>query len=200
MRPVRLVLVAVAPLLAATLVAPASAATRQADEVLDPAELTEAREIIDIMFPPEKRDEMMHDLMTEMTNQFAASVQLDAITDAGVRSILQTYLDNIPEMLRPTVQDHLPNLLSATAVAYVHRFSLAELQDIHAFARTPSGRRYLSSSTSLVADPAVAAANSEYFARVQELNQQMAARLRQQIMDYLQSHPDAAQAMRSQSG
>jgi hypothetical protein len=143
---------------------------------------------------------MMHSLMTELTSQIAASVQLDAVADAGVRSILETYLANTPEMLQPAVRDHLPNLLNATTIAYVHRFTLAELQDIRAFAETPSGRRYLSSSTALVADPAVAAANSEYFARVQALSQDMAGRLRQQIIDYLRTHPDAAAAMRSQAG
>lgn len=191
---------AAGPALAAALLIPASLAAREAEEVLDPAEMTEARAIIDVMFPPDKRDEMMHSLMTELTSQIAASVQLDAVADAGVRSILETYLANTPEMLQPAVRDHLPNLLSATTIAYVHRFTLAELQDIRAFAETPSGRRYLSSSTALVADPAVAAANSEYFARVQALSQDMAGRLRQQIIDYLRTHPDAAAAMRSQAG
>ncbi|MXO71711.1 hypothetical protein [Alteraurantiacibacter buctensis] len=177
-----------------------AATARDASASLDPQEMAEARAIIDVMFPPEKREEMMQDMMAEMVSQFAASIRLETIEDAGLRAILENYMANIPEMLRPTVNDHLPNLLGATAVAYVNRFTLAELQDIHAFARTPSGRRYLSSATSLVGDPAVAATNSEYFGQVQELNRQMSGRLRQQVADYLASHPEAAPQFTPQTG
>lgn len=180
-------------------VASTHAFAREDSEAIDASELTEAQAIIAIMFRADKRDAMMHDLMTEMAGQFAASVQLDSIEDAGIRAIMESYMANLPDALQPLVSEHLPNLLDATAVAYVHRYSLAELQDIRAFAETPSGGHYLSSATALVGDPAVAAANGDYLRRVQELNQQMTSGLRQQIIDYLQTHPDAAAAVRARA-
>lgn len=186
----------IAGLLAALAVA-APALAREDSEVIDPIELIEAQAVIAIMFPPEKREDMMHDLMSEMSSQFSASLQLNSIEDTGVRSIMEDYLAGLPDALLPLVSEHLPNLLNATAIAYVHRYSLAELRDIRAFAETPSGSHYLSSATALVGDPAVAAANADYLGRVQELNQQLLSGLRQQIVDYLQSHPEAAAAVRS---
>ncbi len=187
----------VAGLLAA-LVASAPAMAREDSEVIDPVELAEAQAIIAIMFPPDKRENMMHDLMTELLSQITQSIQMDRIEDPGLRSILEEYLTGLPDAFRPLVNEHLPVLLDAMAIAYVHNYSLVELQDIRAFAETPSGHHYLSSATSLMSDPAIAAVNADYFRRVQQFNQQMAARLRQQIADYLQAHPEAAPAARSQ--
>mgnify|MGYP000482219650 CR=1 FL=1 len=53
--------------LLAGLAVSAPALARDESSVVDPVEMTEAEAIIAIMFPPDKRDEMMHDLMTDLS-------------------------------------------------------------------------------------------------------------------------------------
>lgn len=148
-----------------------------------------------IMFPPEEREATMQRLLSDISRQFTASVDMDSLTDPGLRSIIDNYLAGLPDQLMPLVSQHLPQIMEATAVAYTNEFTLEELQDIHDFARTPSGARYLSRSTALVGDPAVAEVNTQYFRELQALNQELVAQLRADIGSYLVANPEVAESL-----
>ena len=155
------------------------------------AELTEARAIMEIMFPPAEREQTFATLVGQVVDQFRASMPADAITDPQLRAILDRNFDSIPERLRPTIAKHLPNIIEATASAYTHEFTLAELKDIHAFAQSPSGEHYLKRSAALVGDPDVAAVNTTFFAEVQEIQSAFQQDMIGELSTYIAEHPEA---------
>lgn len=161
---------------------------------IDEAELAEARAIMDIVFPPAEREETFGVLMEQTLDQFRGSLPLDD-ADPGLRDILDRYLDRVPARLAPTLRAHLPLIIEATAVAYTNEFTLEELRDIHAFARSPSGKRYLQRSTALMGDPAVAAANTAYFTDVMAVDGEMRRELVEELNAYFESRLESEAAM-----
>lgn len=187
-----------AAMAAVALLAGAAAHAQSSDEQV--AELAEARAIMEIAFPPSDREQTFATLMAQVGDQFRDSLPTDGITDPQLLAILDRYLGSIPERLGPTVRTHLPNIIEATAVAYTNEFTLAELQDIRAFAESPSGKRYLQRSTALVGDPAVAAANTAFFTDVQEIQAAFQGELIQDLSTYLAEHPEAAAELLGSAG
>jgi hypothetical protein len=184
-----------APLACALLAAAVpGVASAQSD---DAAELTEARAIVAVIFPPAERDAMMKTLMQQIVEQVEAATPLDidALGDPGLTRLIADYRAGTMDQLMPLVKAHLPKILEATAVAYTHEFGLAELREIHAFAETPAGRHYLSRSTALVGDPAVAEANTAYFRQVQTLTLARQAHLKAQLVAYVKDHPEVAEKL-----
>lgn len=175
-------------LLAAAL--PAAAAAQDNDA----AELAEARAIVAVIYPPAERDAMMRTMLEQFAGQVRQSVPLDvaAFGDPGLSAIVEKFQDNVVGLVMPTVQAHLPKIIEATAVAYTHEFDLAELRDIHAFAETPAGRRYLSRQTALVGDPAVAEVNTAYLRDIQLLAAAKQAEFREELLAYFAKHPEVA--------
>jgi hypothetical protein len=183
------VLAAAFAVAASTSAAAPPAAIAQAE---DPAKLAEAHAIIEIMFPPAERQQTFDKLLDQISAQYRASIPADAMGDSGLKAIVESYLDKAREQERPLIARHLPVVFDATALAYTHEFSLAELKDIHAFALSPSGRHYLSRSATLIGDPAVAKANSSMMADTQQLMKSMMPEMTETILAYLKAHPDLA--------
>ncbi len=156
------------------------------------AKLTEARAIIGIMFPEQEREKSFGRLIGDVANQFAGALPPSALNDPGLKAIFNAYMDSIPAKLMPVVRVYLPRMLEATAIAYSRNFTLQELRDVHAFAQTPSGRNYLQKSISMTSDPAVAEANTAYFAELMKLQERATAELKAQVMAYLQDNPELA--------
>lgn len=161
-----------------------------AAEAADPAELAVAKAIIDIMFPNSEREATFRTLIGEVMSQFHRATPQPEIDDPGMQAIVDGFFADMPDRLMPVVQFHLPRMLEATAVAYTNEFSLTELEEIHTFARTPAGKHYLSRSTALMSDPAVAAANTAYLSDVQTLARTASADLVGQMRAYLEEHPE----------
>jgi hypothetical protein len=165
----------------------------------DAAELAEARAIVDVMFPPAQREQMFDKVLTDLTSQFRQAMPAEALSDPGLKAILDEFLASALARERPMMNRHLPEIMDSIVQAYVHEFSLAELKDIHAFALTPSGSHYLSRSSALIADPAVARVNTRIMAEAQELSRQMGDELKAKILAYLKAHPDVAQKLSAQA-
>jgi hypothetical protein len=187
-------IVAIAGLALATGVS-AGASAQEASSADQQAELTEARAIMELMFPPAEREQTFGVLIGQAVEQFRASVPVDSVTDPQLRAILERHFDSIPERLGPTISRHLPKIIEATASAYTHEFTLAELKDIHAFAQSPSGEHYLNRSAALVGDPDVATVNTAFFAEVQEIQAAFQNDLITELSAYIAEHPEAAAAL-----
>jgi hypothetical protein len=130
-------------------------------------------------------------MMNAMLDQMKDGMPLEQISDPGLRQILLDHLASVPKLLRPTTTAFLPKQMDAVAQAYARMFSLPELKDIAAFARTSSGKSFLARSTEVMSDPAVAAVNAEYFREVQAVNARVAPELSRKMQDYVKAHPDA---------
>jgi hypothetical protein len=166
---------------------------------VDPTELAEARAVIAIMYPPAERVTMFDTLLATLNDQIRGSMPLDAIKDPGLKAIVDDHLGGLAAREAPVLQKHTPALLEAMAVAYTNEFTLAELHDIHAFAQTPSGGRYLSRAAFIVGDPAIAAANTKMMTEAYELAGTMRAELQQKIVAYLTEHPKVAEQLASEA-
>lgn len=156
-------------------------------------EMAEARAIIAAMFPPQSRDAQMRDMMSAMMEQMKDGMGLADLTpDPSLNSLLDAYLTKLPDTLMPLVREHLPLMLEATATAYTNEFSLDELRELRRFSTTPVGAHYFSRTTALLSDPAVGAANARYFAALKEIQGTEVEKLKAQLMDYFEKHPEAA--------
>jgi hypothetical protein len=158
----------------------------------DSAKIVEARAIVAAVMPPEQRDQMVQQLMQEFSGQIAAAIDFGKVGDPGLVSLLDDYRKDLLASMMPTVHANLPKIADAMAIAYTHEFSIAELKDIHAFATTPAGKHYLSRSTALVGDPAVAAANTAYLRELQQIAAPKAEEFKTKVLAYFEAHPDVA--------
>lgn len=170
----------------------------QADSYVAPAdELAYAKVIIEAMYPEDKRDQMVLDLASTVANQMAAGTMSGPIfEEPGIRAIMEQFLKDLPEVLRPTFTKHLPSIFEATAIAYTREYTLEELRDISAFAQTPSGKRYFLSLQKLQSDPAVASANTTMFKDVDPVTKQQGDKVRQQVEAFLMANPDALERIK----
>lgn len=174
---------------------PVSAAEAPASPTASPEALSLAQEIVDSAFPPERRQATIESLMQTLLTQMRPSVPFDGITDPGLIQILNEYMNSLPQVLRPATAAFLPKQMNAIKQAYARMFSLAQLKDIAAFARTPSGRAYLQRSPEVLSDPAMAAVNTQYFSEAQRLSKAAARDLATKVTAYLELHPDVAKSM-----
>jgi hypothetical protein len=187
---------------ACLLVALPASATAQptiAAQSAEAAKLAEAHAIIEVMFPPAERQQTINKLVDQFSAQYQSSIPANAMGDPGIEAIVESYLDKAREQQRPLLARHMPELFEATAIAYTHEFSLAELKDIHAFALTPSGRHYLSRSAALLGDPVVAKANSALLADSQQLVKMMLPEMMGELTTYLKAHPDVAAKLHAEN-
>ncbi|MFO6447228.1 hypothetical protein ACLBKU_08800 [Erythrobacter sp. NE805] len=193
MRLVRPVLVLLGAL---ALAAPGAVAAQEAAYVPPPEELALAREIIAVMYPADKRDEMLLEMSTNLAKQaMAGGMDNPVFREPGIKAIMDRFVADLPEVLRPAFVKHMPQIFEATAVAYTRLFTLEELRDIRAFAGTPSGQRYFASTNQVMSDPAIAAANAAYFAEVMPLPRQMGAKVRKEVEDYLKANPEVLERL-----
>lgn len=165
-----------------------------ADKTLDPVALAQAREIVDTILPPDKRSDQLATMMRAIADQMRGSIAIPA-SDEGLRQIMDNYLAKTLDRIRPITDRFLPKQSEAMAEAYVREFSSDELAQIGQFAKTPAGRHYLSRSTAMVSDPAVAAANRVYFMEAQQEARAGVAELQQTVFDYIAKHPEITKKM-----
>lgn len=180
--------------------APAAASAQSAPATQaapDPAELAEARAIMEIAFPTAERDATFGTMLDQLLKQFRQTIPLDVLSDPGLDALVNAHLDSLPGRLMPTIKVHLPKIIEATAVAYTGEFSLTELKEIHAFARTDTGKHYLSTTAKLVGDPAVAAANTAYMMDLRDLQKSATEALTQELISYLEANPEVLEKPRA---
>lgn len=193
---------AVAALLACLALPSAGHATTQqaqAAQPVDQAKLAEARAIIAVIFPPAERQQMMDKMLDDISAPLRQSMPATMMQDAGLKAILDDFLDKAQARQRPLLHKNMPIMLDAMASAYTRMFTLTELQDVHRFALSPSGRSYLSKSLAIMGDPAVAEANKAIIGESMALGQEMLPDLRKKLTDYIEAHPEVAEKIAAQA-
>lgn len=122
-----------------------------------------ASQIIDIAMPSETREAMFLAVAEQMAMQAQqAALRKIPDIDAGARAIFDQWLAENLERQKVVLRSHLPRIMDAYARSYANIFTVEELTDILAFARTPSGARFLQMSPTVIAEPHFAAANQAY--------------------------------------
>ena len=164
----------------------------------DPAATGYARQIVELMLPPERRQEITQGLMQTVMNQIRSSL-IGRSNDPGLHQILDAYLAKLPEQLRPVGERHMPWIMDAIAQAYTRQFSIDELKQISEFGKTAAGAHFLSRNLNILSDPAVVHANQVYFNDAAQAANVGAPQLRAAVVDYLNKHPDVARQLQAQA-
>lgn len=179
------------------LTAPGSLAAQDEPYVPPADELAEARIIIEAMLPPDKREQILLDLAGAVAKQASAGFMSGPVfEEPGIKAIVDDFLVDLPMVYRPLFAEHMPKILEATAVGYTREFTLEELRDIAAFARTPSGQRYFLRVQALQSDPDVAAANSAMFADLAPIARAASVALGQEVEAYLNANPEVIERLK----
>lgn len=179
---------------------PAAAQAQVSLEGIPADELTEARVIIEVMYPVAERDEIFEDMVMQIGDQFAAAAMKDPIyEEPGIKAIVDNFMAGLSDRMMPVIKKHMPSMLEATAVAYTREFSLSELRDIRAFAQTEAGAHYFRKVSGLLSDPAVAQANQVYFAEVHQLQRAATSEIQAEMMKYLTEHPEVIERLKARS-
>ena len=175
----------------------ASPVIAQSDDYTPPAEeMVEAMAIIEVMLPAQTREQDMLDTAMTMANQYAASAMSGPIfEEPGIRAIMDQFLADMPDMMRPMIAKHMPSMMKSTAIAYTREFTLEELRDIREFASTPSGSRYFRNAQKLLSDPAIAQSNQEFFSELNTVQEVEVKKLQARVVEYLQNNPDAIERL-----
>ena len=187
---------AVAAVASITILTPSAVAAQPAPAVQtdSAAKLAEAHAIIQVMYPPATRQQMMDKVMADMTGPMR-SLPLAGITDPGLKAILRDYMDQSFGQIHAMVDRRLPDMLEAMAHAYTHQFTLAELKDIHAFALTPSGHDYFSHAATILGDPAVKEVMVGMMTDAQQMSRESMGPFKNKLTAYVKAHPDAAKQL-----
>ncbi|KTT74992.1 DUF2059 domain-containing protein [Sphingomonas endophytica] len=130
---------------------------------VDPARLAAATELLDVLFPPATRVQMMDGMMAPLminlrqgfmqNPQFAAEMTKNPKVKAAFDRFVDAQFGRSMEMIRTS----LPGMFDAIARAYARRFDVAQMGEVERFFRTPTGKTYMQASLTIMADPDVAA-------------------------------------------
>ena len=129
---------------------------------IDPARLTTARALLNIVMPPAKREGMIDAIMKGMTanlqQSMQSSPQLKAAFEADPRvaEIMQRFFLKQQSASLTTLKANFPGMIEAMAHAYARRFTVAQMGEMRTFFQTPTGQVYISESPTIVNDPDVA--------------------------------------------
>lgn len=191
----RICLSALAFLLANSATAMAQAPSLPPATAVDQARLTEAKAIIDIMFPPLQREQIMQKMVSDLITPFKSKFMANEISDPGLSALTKEAIDNVIQSERLLMNKHLPLMFDAMATAYTREFSLAELRDVHAFALSPAGGHYLKRSVAIIADPAVQKVNLDMMTESQGITKIVLKDFKTKLVAYLAAHPDVAKKL-----
>lgn len=187
----------VASAFALTAIPAAHAQVQPPVSIPEPARLAEARKLIALVMPVDKRDAMietlMHAMMANVTQGVTDNPDFEAAVEKapGAREVFGRFVERQQEQGIAVLRERMPGLVEAMARAYARRFTVAQMVEIETFVSSPTGRLYVSQGAEIMSDPDVAAWQTD-LARLQM------ARLPEEI-ERLKSEIDALQPQGSKS-
>lgn len=183
--------------LAASLPTLAAAQPAPATQSEAASKLAEARAIIAVAFPTDQREAMYEKLQSDLVSQMMPK-DASWMQEPGVKKILDAYIAEASTKQREILLKYLPEQMEAMAGAYVRRFTLAELKEIHIFANSSAGSHYLSQSMAIVGDPGVAKVNSALLTEVRRVTEGLAPQFKDKLVAYLKANPEIAKKLEAQ--
>jgi len=146
-------------LIAAALVATPVVAVAQAPTA---ATTAKARELLAVMHADELTRKTLATQMQAMTGGLAqrliASSQLppEMAKDPEFQAIMQRYLDHVMNAVTASFNTKMPELMDRMAGIYARNFTVAQMSDMIAFYRTPTGQVMLEKMPVVTAEGATA--------------------------------------------
>lgn len=153
-----------------------------------------ATSIIEVIIPPDHSDDYVGHMVAAIAAPTRAQLQRLDRGDPAMHKLIDDYTTQLFAITRDIMIQDMPALRAAMAHAYSRNFTRDELAEILAFARTPTGAKYLSRAADLMQDSEMQALmlqiGNETRVRMDPLN----AKFRADITAYSIAHPEAQQA------
>ncbi|WP_332819869.1 DUF2059 domain-containing protein [Sphingopyxis sp.] len=124
--------------------------------------LTAAEQLMSTMMPPGQRDAMVEQMITAIMANFTPSIRERLETDGALKNpdvakLFDRFIARQTQLAIDQLKAQMPELIEAMSRAYARRFTAAQMEEMHAFFRTPTGQLYVTESTGIMSDPDVAA-------------------------------------------
>ena len=138
-----------------------------------------ATQIVELGYPEDQRVAMFGGAIDAMSSQMLAAMPENM--PPAVLAIVKDEQASFNASAKQVLESHIPDLMSALAVAYRDEFSEAELEELLVFMKSPVGRGFFVRSTKLIENPRFAAANQAYMQEIVGMMPDMQARLKSRI-------------------
>jgi hypothetical protein len=129
----------------------------------DAARHAAAAELVDLIFPPATREQMIGTMMRSLlANMQQGMLQNGPFAkmlgdDPRLQKAFADFLAAQQQRSLETMRAGLPGMTAAMTNAYARRFDVGQLNELKAFFRTPTGQAYMQASMTIMSDPDVAA-------------------------------------------
>ncbi|QLC22081.1 DUF2059 domain-containing protein [Parasphingopyxis sp. CP4] len=169
----------------------------------EPERIEAARELLEILMPASQREAMIISMIEPMMANLEAGVLQSpelqsAFTDTpGAEALFREFLVSQRSSELALARNSLPTMMEAMARAYARRFTRREMRDIGDFFESGPGQTYLAQSTTIMADPDIAAWQRQVMAQsMQHLQTELPA-LMTRLSELQNGAPTAPAANRS---
>lgn len=147
----------------ALVAAPASVAARPAEPVTQPSadQLAAAQRLMNALMPEEQREAMIEQMISSLMTNLMSGIKQgipgsDRLAGSAAEPVLERFIERQKTLSIAQMKIEMPSMIDATASAYARRFSVAQLDEMYAFFRTPTGQHYVMESMTIMSDPDVA--------------------------------------------
>ncbi len=143
--------------LALTVASPAVAQ----DAPLDTARVASAKQLMDVIMPPAKREAMidgiMRGMMTNISQMMTSSPEMTSAFggDKRATAIFEKFMTRQQESSITLLKENFPGMMDAMTNAYARRFTPAQLGEMRNFFETPTGQIYIDQAATITNDPDV---------------------------------------------
>ncbi len=131
------------------------------DAPLDPARVTSAKGLMDVIMPPTKREAMiesiMRGMMANVTQMMTSSPEMTSAFGGDQRAveIFDKFMKRQQESSIKMLKDNFPGMMDAMTNAYARRFTTVQLAEMRMFFETPTGQIYVDQAATIMNDPDV---------------------------------------------
>ena len=124
-------------------------------------QLVAAQQLMSAIMPPEQRDAMVEQMITAMMANILPSIRqrLDErgiLDNPDISPVFDRFLARQTQSAIDQLKVQMPELIEAMSRAYARRFTASQMDEMHAFFRTPTGQLYVTESMGIMSDPDVA--------------------------------------------
>jgi hypothetical protein len=129
----------------------------------DPARLAVARDLVNVMLPPDQRAAIFETALNATMRNMVAGIMraqgLDAMLaeNGNAKQVFAKFVERQRKLALDDLTASTPELMLAYANAYARRFDVTELTALKAFFQTDLGAKYAKASREILSDPDIAA-------------------------------------------
>lgn len=125
----------------------------------DAARLAAATRLVEVVMPPALREQMIEQTASAMVANVGKAVMgsprmVTAFEkEPRARPIFERYMAKVADDTRTMMRDMMPDMITVMRRYYVRQLTVAQINEVHEFYATPTGKKFTLSAASVMADP-----------------------------------------------